>query len=164
MKQSIFKVFCLVVMALSMAACSKDKGNNTSNQYILLSNGACYDNVTKQQVAQTLCHGNTTQYQWINGQCYDNNLRNYVSPNLCSSVNSGQYTYLNGQCYDNFNRTYVQTSFCSNYGGSYGTQICSGIYIWNGQRVQCTGQVGTIQGCSGYTLISEATGQTVTCQ
>lgn len=136
MKQSFFKIICLVVMALSMAACSKDNGNKgTSTQYILLSNGTCYDNISRQQVASTLCHGYTTQYQWVNGQCFDNNLRTYVAPNLCS-----------------------------NNGGSYGTQICSGIYIWNGQRVQCTGQVGTLQGCSGYTLISEATGQTVTCQ
>lgn len=76
-----------------------------------------------------------------------------------------------GMCYSvNGNRP-VPQSYCSNNGfnngfnngwnngfnNGYGTS-CYGIYIWQGQQVQCSGP-----DCAGYTLINAQTGITEQC-
>lgn len=72
----------------------------------------------------------------------------------------------NANCYQQagYGQTYYNPA-CNNVNGYPGYpngtgQVCNGIYIYQGQMVQCYAQT---RNCAGYTLQTQS-GQTVVCQ
>lgn len=107
-----------------------------------------------------------TSYKWMNGLCY-NNLNQQVATTNCGNLvnsNSNYYYNANGQCVDRTYGQVVNATLCQSTTGVYGSQVCIGQYFYpaNGTTGTCA-TTGTVNNCSGYTMISVATGQQVTC-
>jgi hypothetical protein len=98
------------------------------------------------------------QYSYINGACYDYTNKQYVTTSFCTTTTASTgYQLSNGICYSTSTGQQVDNSYCSS-NTTTGSQ-CIGVYIYNGQYVQCNGS-----NCRGYTLIQATTGTPVTCQ
>lgn len=153
------KFLIAIILSIFVLGCPKKNDpaqTTTTTTGYQLSNGLCYSTSTGQQVATGLCTTTTNGYQLSNGICYSTSTGQQVATGFCTSTNSGYYSN-NGYCYMSSTGQQVNNSFCSTSTTTSGQ--CIGVYIYNGQYVQCNGA-----DCRGYTLIQATTNTTVTCQ
>lgn len=152
--------FLLSAPFMIFIGCAKDKNENrygATNTGYYMNNGICMNNMG-QQVSPTYCNGANSGYYMNNGICM-NNMGQQVTPSLCmNNGGMGSYYYSNGSCYSSAGQM-VPVNYCSNMGYNGYSQQCVGSYYWNGQMVQCNGS-----NCTGYSLVSVQSGQTVYCQ
>lgn len=123
-----------VALVIGLTGCGQGSGNSNNN-------------------------GTTAYTMGANGQCF-NNQGQQVAQNMCTSSYGINGNHLiNGQCYSASNQVLPVQSCQGSYGAS--SVPCYGPYTYpqNGTSGICNGA-----NCSGYTLVSQTTGQTVVCQ
>ena len=177
-RENLLKVLFLSTVALAIARCGGSGNNNNAvGPYFMNANGQCMAANGTVAPSPTYCT-NGTGYSYVNGQCVSTTTGQIApSPTYCTSTTGiTGYSYVNGQCISTTTGQIAPSpTYCTSattgftpvtgvgtpgygVGMGYGTP-CYGLYMWNGQVGQCYGY-----NCSGYTLVSMATGQQTYCQ
>ncbi|MBL7542542.1 MAG: hypothetical protein JNL11_01940 [Bdellovibrionaceae bacterium] len=133
-------------------------------------NGVTCIDANGAQVSQSFCNMNgvsqigNSNYRWTGTQCLDVN-NNVVGNQLCqpgATGMNGMFQIVGNNCMHTYTGQWVSYQYCAGVTG-YNANTCQG---WHTKfygagayvRIYCSGSL-----CSGQTMISDMTGQQVTC-